>query len=384
VVQENPSSSLYALVKTLQRKRAAWFLVSDFTPWTNRQLRCEGSTRIMMHTIHHNGRIVHLVEAPSLDSPGREEEEVFEEWAYWLIQAYKKGMRVNGLVYLHNILDPRLTHSALYGLEVFKEMCGDENYPAIVMATSRWDIVEEDKGAARAVELVENPFFWGDLRGGGSYIARLINNTVSAMEIVGHILDQERKCVLAIQREMVDEGRELHKTEAGKVLYGTWSNEKDKLERQKQGLKRELDSLAALSTQGLKDDLIQISQEIERYVARADQQKKSMEKLQKNTEELTTVWDAKVRDDLNCIRDQLARSQKYLYELEKIHHDALEGKVHPVHLRKDFETELKLMREKVNVLQRTQSNHTATYRLFVDAVTCLSGLVAVGLGCIIM
>jgi hypothetical protein len=329
-----------------------------------------------MRSLRYNGHTVHLVEAPSLDSPGREEGDIFEEWAYWLTQSYKMGIRINGMVYVHNILDPRLTHSALYGLEVFKEMCGVENYPAMVMATTRWDKVGPNEGAARAAELVDNHFFWRDLRDGGSCIARLLNDTASAMEIVTHILDQEKTYVLALQRELIDEGKELHKTDAGKVLYETWAEEKDKLERLKQDLKQELDSMENTSMEGMKEELTQISQEIERYVKEADQKKQAMKKLQKNTEGLTEIWDAKVKVELNSIRDQLSHSQEYLAELEKIYHDALEGKTHYVDVRADFEKELKLMRERVTAL-RAEPAPKDTYGAVVNTLTCISQALAV-------
>lgn len=341
-------------------------------------LESEGSllssyTGITMHTMKYNGRTVHLIETPAIDSFGRTEEEIFEEWTYWMVQAYRVGIRINGLVYLHNILDPRLTHGALCGLEVFKKMCGPHVYAAIAMATTRWDIVEVKEGEFREAELVQTLNFWGDLRNGHSYISRLSNNSESAMRIISYLLDRKSKYVLDLQREMVDERRDLHKTEAGKVLYQRWLNDKRELEQEKQDLQTELDKLALMSTRELEDELRQMSEDIERKMIETIQKTKN---LQKPMEELTAVWEIKRKDDLSRIRDELTRSQEKLKALEKLYYDSLEGKVHRVDVREEFEKELKLMQQKVKAFQKAESSRADTYKLIIGGGAFVTSLLA--------
>jgi len=199
-------------------------------------LRSEADVGFTMNTIRYGDRNLRFIEVPALDSGVRLEEQVFEEWVSWLVRAYKLGIKINGLIYVHNILDPRFTGTARRGLEIFKRLCGHENYKAICMTTTGWERIDVSKGNDRLQELSMASEFWGDVRDFGGSISKLFNNRKSAMTIVDHVLRDKKKYILAIQREMVDEKKQLHETEAGKVLHEAWLRKIGRFESERQAL----------------------------------------------------------------------------------------------------------------------------------------------------
>jgi hypothetical protein len=329
--------------------------------------------------MQHNGGTVHFIEAPALDSAMREEEDVFEEWGYWLVQTYTRGVRINGLVYLHNILDPRLTHTALTGIEILKRICGVKNFEAITMATTRWDKINPGEGEKRVLELVRTERYWGAIHDGLCRLARLNNTRKSCMEIVNQIQGRQKEYSLAFQREMVDQRKALHETEAGKFLYKNWFQQKGELDREISGLQEDLNEWSKERTDGLRDKMTQISKEINQNLTQAEKKQKSIEGLQKTMEELTGIWDVKVKDDLSRVKHELSRSKDHLDALERIHRDTLEGKAHPVEARKEFEKELRRMRRRMKALEREESRRTEVYGLISDVAPVVGTALTIAL-----
>jgi len=183
------------------------------------------------------------------------------------------------------------------------------------------------------------------------------------MAIVNQIQGRQKEYSLVFQREMVDQQKVLHETEAGKYLSQSWFQQKGELDREINELQEELDVWSNKSTDGLKNELMQISRDLTQNVTEAEEKKKSMEGLQKTMEELTGIWDMKVKDDLTRVKNELSRNREHLDALERIHRDTLEGKAHPVDARKEFEKELKRMRRRMRALEREESKRAEAYEL---------------------
>jgi len=48
---------------------------------------------------------------------------------------------VTAAIYFHRITDGRLTGSARFNLEIFKQLCGESFYPRVAFVTTMWDVV---------------------------------------------------------------------------------------------------------------------------------------------------------------------------------------------------------------------------------------------------
>lgn len=198
---------------------------------------------------HHHGKSanarVFLVDTPGFDDTYRSDAAILAEIAFILSQTHRAGLRLAGIVYLHPITDRRLQGSAARNLRILERLAGERAFPSVVLATSMWDDIEavlpsnDDRRAAedRERQLVESEHGCAALVAGGARVMRWIRgHERSAAAIVGELLDRGAAelaaCAaddndsgrdghgvkLRIHEEMVDEGKELCDTEAGRLV----------------------------------------------------------------------------------------------------------------------------------------------------------------------
>jgi hypothetical protein len=176
---------------------------------------------VSIHTTKILGRTVHLLDTPGFNDSHRSDEETLQELAYWLAAAYERDVKLNGIVYLHCITNTRLQGSAARALDAFKKMCGDDAFGGVVIATTFWDTVptnELTKAQSRHEELYGK--VRDDILRHGGRLVSLSAVEIDAMNILRHIVSNARSLTLMLQRQLVDENRLLHQTDAGQALFG--------------------------------------------------------------------------------------------------------------------------------------------------------------------
>jgi len=119
---------------------------------------------------------------------------------------------LSGLLYFHRISDNRMAGTPLRNLNMFKDLCGRDNFKNVVLVTTMWDEVFEDVGLQREQELKED--LWKAMIRLGSTTRRFHLTEESAWEIINTIPKSPPGERLQIQREMVDENKPIHKTSA--------------------------------------------------------------------------------------------------------------------------------------------------------------------------
>ena len=133
--------------------------------------------------------------------------------------SYHDGMRVAGIVYLNEITQTRMAGTVRKNLEMFKKLCGDEALRNVVLGTTKWDEVNLEVGQQREQELKD--IHWKEMLQQGSVIMRVHADSASAWEIVNHILKNDRIEFVRIQEELLEFGRHIPETEAGRTLLYT-------------------------------------------------------------------------------------------------------------------------------------------------------------------
>jgi len=98
---------------------------------------------------------------------------------------------------------------------MFRELCGDSSLKNVILVTNMWGEVSEDVGEARERELTTN--FFKPVLDKGAQLARHHNTTQSAYDIIRCIM-RNRPIALQIQRELVDEGKNIIDTAAGEAV----------------------------------------------------------------------------------------------------------------------------------------------------------------------
>ncbi|EAA28887.3 hypothetical protein NCU05928 [Neurospora crassa OR74A] len=182
---------------------------------------------------------VYLVDTPGFDDTNLTDSDVLKAIGTWMGDAYKKDIKLNGIIYLHRITDPRMVGSAKKNLFIFKKLCGPNALKNVTLATTMWEAVSQSDGERREHELLATQEFWGFMRSNGAKVERHYNNRESAMRILSKFFTEEQ-VVTAMQEELVNGGKELLDTQAGMELNSEYRKVEEKLKRELQSTVAEL------------------------------------------------------------------------------------------------------------------------------------------------
>ncbi|KAF2807467.1 uncharacterized protein BDZ99DRAFT_447871 [Mytilinidion resinicola] len=320
------------------------------------------TSQVTLHTMTYNGRTVHLIDTPGFNGTHRSDGETLQELAFWLIGAFQRELRISGIVYLHQITAPRLEGSSLRGLNAFKALCGEESYPGIALATTRWDEVDEDEGALRQQELCSKAHFWGDLKKGGCHITKLSVGRPSALKLIQHIVKQDHRLILRLQRQMIHENKLIHETDLGQVVYCKALADQEALDRLMAEAKCDFEKAAS----EFHDRRIIASRNAMAGISTELSKKKSeLSNLQIDMESLQTIWDKKICEELEELRrkseENAVRHRKKTEELERLRQSPLYSQS-VEHRYEDEFREIEKERNEIEVVRRQKigaRNHTS-------------------------
>jgi len=142
---------------------------------------------------------------PSLFSTSRTE----------LFNRYENGTKLSGVIYVHCISDNRLRGAPGRNFGMFREFCGDSALKNVVLTTTMWDLVPLPIGESLENKLSSMCF--NEAIEKGAQIVRHYNTPQSAHDVIRTIV-KHPPVVLQIQQEMVERGKAVNETEAGKAF----------------------------------------------------------------------------------------------------------------------------------------------------------------------
>lgn len=194
------------------------------------------------------GKRLILLDTPGFDDTAGHEAIILRRIAVWLALSYKsEDHHLGGIIHLHDITQTRMTPSLKRSLEVFSCLCGDSAYPRIALGTTKWPSIaspDESQAMGAAIthdsprdqaetrfNLLENKY-WKELIGLGSKTYR-IENGDCALQLVRSILEtlesttEDGELELQLQKEVVDEGKTVPETKAGKIVETEYRNRKN-------------------------------------------------------------------------------------------------------------------------------------------------------------
>ncbi|KAK0507983.1 hypothetical protein JMJ35_009872 [Cladonia borealis] len=242
------------------------------------------TTKVQMWTFTHQGHQVHLVDTPGFDDTNRTDTDVLKDLAYWLGLAYdKKKIRLGGLIYLHPITHVRQ---------------------------------EED----RYRRLRDTPEYWGDMIKERAHAHRHSGDRASAIKIRTPLMDNERK-VPNLQKELVDEKKDLNRTEAGQEVNAEMNKQREALERRIDQTKEEMTKALALKDQKWVEEL---ASDQEKYQRQINETKSAQEEMKLNMAKIFAEKEEQYKKSIKEMDDKLqdleekrqAREKKYEEERE--------------------------------------------------------------------
>jgi hypothetical protein len=129
---------------------------------------------------------------------------------------------LQGIFYVHRITDVRGSGTPHRNLRLFGELCGDKSARNVVLLTTMWDKARNVKEAEkREAGLKERP--WCIMIHHGATVGRFYVNgsgSESPWLIVDGVIQRHQLGqALLLQEEMVDIGKRLNETAAGKALF---------------------------------------------------------------------------------------------------------------------------------------------------------------------
>ncbi|PPQ72512.1 hypothetical protein CVT26_004027 [Gymnopilus dilepis] len=165
-----------------------------------------------------------IVDTPGFDDTYENDSAILQRIAEWLAICYSKETRLGGVIYLHDISQPRMLGTYRKNLDMFSKLCGKDAWDSVLLVTNKWGEVKEDVGGKREVQLRDK--FWGEMLKHGAQMSRFFNDSSSAWTIVQELLMRSMKSnfesrLLRIQAELVEMEKIIPATDAGKQLRYT-------------------------------------------------------------------------------------------------------------------------------------------------------------------
>ncbi len=233
-----------------------------------------------------NQYIIHLIDTPGFDDTKKSDTETLAEIATWLAATYRSEIQLTGILYLQRITDNRFTGSALKNLQMFKKMCGQSCLPNVVLLTTMWGGSTEQLALqeAREQELKTEDAFWAGMIRLGAQAKRYDDTTECALSIIREMLTRPQ-IVLDIQRQIVDEGKDLNDTAAGQQLCEDIAVAEEKFREELRQVKEEM-------TEALREMDLEAAEELRRS---SQYLERKLEQMERDTEKLNGDLQAQLR-----------------------------------------------------------------------------------------
>jgi len=220
---------------------------------------------------------------------------------------YSAGGKLAGVIYVHRISDDRFGNLAAKNFRMFRELCGEKTLKNVALMTNMWERVDPERGATRERQLKDKHFKSAiDRR---AQLCRHTNTPESARAILRMIL-KNRPVVLKIQRELIDEQKDIERTRAGKELRRELCQVIVKYRSNIEELEEDLRGAVENEDDELRDEL-----EEEKRVVEED-----AERLRKDLEEMKSKFEEARREMENRVK---ARIEEQLKRIKEEHEEEI-------------------------------------------------------------
>ncbi|TFK40443.1 P-loop containing nucleoside triphosphate hydrolase protein, partial [Crucibulum laeve] len=192
-------------------------LVSGSTLRVGRGLQSCTSIVQVSQPFELEGRSITLIDTPGFDDTTKSDADVLRMIAAFLATAYENGKKLAGVIYFHRISDFRMGGISTRNFKLFRELCGESTLHNVVIVTNMWGEVSKEVGEARETELATREMFFKPVLDKGAQLLRHHNSFESGNEILKYLVGNH-PLSLRIQRELVDQKKDISQTAAGAEL----------------------------------------------------------------------------------------------------------------------------------------------------------------------
>ncbi|KAF9058618.1 P-loop containing nucleoside triphosphate hydrolase protein, partial [Rhodocollybia butyracea] len=166
-------------------------------------------------TERNSGRKVTLVDTPGFDDSDISDTDILKMITNFLLNEYDANRKLNGIVYLQRISDPRFGGQNKRTLRMFQKLCGTDTYRNIVVVTTFWDKVSDQEGQARESQMKSS--FFRELVDRGAAFMRHTRDLGTAQKVIDHIFTLHEPTFPMIVKEIREDGKNFIDTAAGSM-----------------------------------------------------------------------------------------------------------------------------------------------------------------------
>ena len=186
---------------------------------------------------------------------------------------YQEGCTLSGVIYVHRISDNRFGGVTVRNFSLFRKLCGESTLNNVVIVTNMWKEDSRDVDEAREKELSDR--FFKPALDKGARMARHYNTAQSANDIVRRIV-KNHPIVLQIQRELVDEGKDITDTAAGESLNEELQEQIRKHQIELKGLKEDMAQALAEKDEETRRELEAVKRNLEEKIEKVKEDSENM------------------------------------------------------------------------------------------------------------
>ncbi|KAK4141807.1 uncharacterized protein C8A04DRAFT_30652 [Dichotomopilus funicola] len=200
---------------------------------------------------------VTLIDTPGFDDRKRTEVDILKLVAKHLMDTYRDGTKLNGVIFLQPINQPRVGAAEGSRTRLFKKLLGEEAFRRVVIGGTMW--TDRADAERKMGQRAQRQDIWGDMVQGGAKMVAYDNTPEGAAEII-RILMKNKPGDLLIQKELAS-GKGLEETAAGREIEKQKGEDIAKLTAELRDLKQDREATAA-EIRELQDKIYQREEEI--------------------------------------------------------------------------------------------------------------------------
>ena len=188
---------------------------------------------------------------------------------------------------------------------MFRDLCGDKTLQNVVLVTNMWDDVTPENGEARENELSSK--FWKPVLDKRAQMVRHHNTTQSAHDIIRKII-MNRPEALQIQRELVEEHKDIADTAAGVAVNHELSEQIKRHQAELKELREAMEQASGEKGEETRRKLAEQAKQLQGLIERIEKDKEEMSSRyaeeKKRMEAKITKMGAKITE-IGAERDKL-------------------------------------------------------------------------------
>ncbi|KAN0097942.1 hypothetical protein V8E55_002388, partial [Tylopilus felleus] len=220
------------------------------------------------------GRSAMLIDTPGFDDSRESitDTDILEKIAQFLEPEEGERRKLNGIIYMHRISDPRVGGVSRKNLRMFHSLCGDANLKNVRIVTTNWDRVGKEEGDHREEALRIGAF--KAILDAQAGMRRHLNTMESARAIMSELIPL-KPVTMQIQKEL-EAGMTLGNTSAGTVLTAEMQEMQKKHNKELVELKRDIEEAAKANDLALRAELAEEHRALEQKMTCAEEDRERL------------------------------------------------------------------------------------------------------------